>query len=320
MKFDLGRRQLLHGGLAAGLLGVAPVVRADNRQVSLDAVNRMDKAAFVQTFGDVYELSPWVAETAYAKRPFATVTALHQALVDAFVNAPRERQLKFFHDLSDIGDKAAKAEAVTAQSRSEQAVSGVDVLGPEDQALLEALNKAYRAKFDMAFTICVRRNTKATLFSEFMRRLRGSLDEELALELHEQFFITRLRVAEQVSGPGSPRIYGDVSAHMINSVIGRPAEGVAVEIRELWGDRSFKVGAATTNADGRATLMQGKPLPIGRYELRFSVGDYFRKMGATTGEQKPFLDIVPTRFYIASSENSYHLPLIATPFGYSIHD
>jgi hypothetical protein len=60
-------------------------------RLTLDDVNRMDEAAFVQAFGDVYELSPWVARAPYAKRPFATVTALHPGFVDAFAAAPRER-------------------------------------------------------------------------------------------------------------------------------------------------------------------------------------------------------------------------------------
>jgi 2-oxo-4-hydroxy-4-carboxy-5-ureidoimidazoline decarboxylase len=319
MQIDFSRRQFCRGAIVAGLLGAPAAVRADNRRVSLDDVNRMDQVAFVQAFGDVYELSPWVAKTAYAKRPFATVTALHQALIDVFANASRDQQLKFFHDLSDIGDKSAKAGTVTANSHSEQGTSGVDSLGPEDQALLEAMTKAYRAKFNMAFTICNRRSTKATIFSEYMRRLRNSLDEEIALQLREQFFITRLRLAEQVSGPGMPRVYGDMSTHVINSMIGAPAEGVAVEIFELWGDRSYKVAVGATNAEGRAMLMEGKPLPIGRYELRFAIGDFFRKMGVTPAAQKPFLDIVPMRFYIANSENSYHVPLVVSPYGYSIH-
>jgi 2-oxo-4-hydroxy-4-carboxy-5-ureidoimidazoline decarboxylase len=318
MRFDLGRRVFCGGAVAAGLASVAPGVSA-KPSATLDDVNRMDEAAFIGAFGQVYEFAPWVAKAAHAKRPFATVTALHQALADAFAAAPRDRQLKFFHDLSDLGDKAAKAETVTGASRSEQATSGVDALDAGDQAILMALNKAYRARFDLSFTICVRRNTKATIFSDYMRRLHNSLDEELETAIQQEFYITRLRVAEMVSGAGLPKVYGDISAHVLNSMIGKPAEGVAVEVHELWGARSRKVGAANTNVDGRALLMSDQPLPIGQYELRFSIGDYFRRAGATPGGQKPFLDVVPLRIHIAKPEDSYHFPLIAAPYGYSIH-
>jgi 2-oxo-4-hydroxy-4-carboxy-5-ureidoimidazoline decarboxylase len=192
-------------------------------------------------------------------------------------------------------------------------------LDPTDQALLMALNKAYRAKFDIAFTICVRRNSAARIFSEYMRRMDNTLESELATSRQEQFYITRIRIAEMVSGPGMPVVYGDVSAHVLNSMIGAPAEGVAVEIHQLWGARSRQVGGAVTSADGRAMLLSGLPLPIGRYELRFAVGDYFRKVGAVPSGQKPFLDIVPMRIFVAKPEDSYHFPLIAAPYGYSIH-
>lgn len=298
MRFDAGRRGLCLGVLATGLVGLMPAARA-NARVTLDEVNRMDEAAFVRQFGGIYESSPWVAKAAYAKRPFASVTAVHQALADAFAGAPQAQQSKFFHDLADLR---------------------LEPLEPADQALLEAMNKAYRAKFDMAFTICVRRNSPSRIFSEHMRRMANGPDAELRNSIQEEFYTTRLRVAEAVTGPGMPAVYGDVSAHVLNSMIGRPAEGVAVEIFQIWGARSRKVGGATTNADGRAILMNEQPLPIGRYELRFAMGDYFRKTGALAGVQKPFLDVVPMRIYIAKPEDSYHIPLIAAPYGYSIHD
>ncbi|PWT81251.1 MAG: OHCU decarboxylase [Acidobacteria bacterium] len=318
MGSDLSRRSFARGAVASGLLSLASGGRADQR-TPLDDVNRMDETAFVRTFGPVYELSPWVAQAAFIKRPFATVTALHQALADAFAGGGTARQIKFFHDLSDLGDKSAPSGAVSDQSRAEQALSGVASLEATDQALLMALNKAYRAKFDIAFTICVRRNSPARIFSEFMRRMDNSVETELAISLQEQFYITRLRIAEMVSGPGMPVVYGDVSAHVLNSVIGAPAEGVAVELHQLWGARSRKVGAAVTNTDGRATLLSALPLPIGRYELRFGIGDYFRKTRTIGGGEKPFLDIVPMRIFIAKPEDSYHFPLIAAPHGYSIH-
>jgi 2-oxo-4-hydroxy-4-carboxy-5-ureidoimidazoline decarboxylase len=318
MRLDFSRRAVVRGALSAGLLSLLPNARADQR-TPLEDVNRMDEAAFVTAFGAVYERSPWVAQAAFARRPFASVSALHQTLADAFAGAATARQIKFFHDQWDLGDKSAPPASVSAQSRAEQALSGVMSLEPTDEALLMALNKAYRAKFAMAFTVCVRRNSPARIFSEYMRRMDNSLETELVISLREEFYITRIRIAEMVSGPGMPAVYGDVTAHVLNSMIGAPADGVAVEIHQLWGARSRKAGAAVTNADGRAILLTGLPLPIGRYELRFAIGDYYRKAGAISGGQKPFLDIVPMRIFIARPEDSYHFPLIAAPYGYSIH-
>jgi 2-oxo-4-hydroxy-4-carboxy-5-ureidoimidazoline decarboxylase len=143
-------------------------------------------------------------------------------------------------------------------------------------------------------------------------------DVELATAIQEEFLITRLRIAEQVTGEGMPRVYGDISAHVLNAMTGKPANGVAIELHEIWGEQSHKVAQAATTADGRAIVMSGRPLPIGRYEMRFALGDYFRKTGAVTSDQ-PFFHVVPLRLFISKPESSYHFPMIGTPFSYTTH-
>jgi 5-hydroxyisourate hydrolase len=95
-----------------------------------------------------------------------------------------------------------------------------------------------------------------------------------------------------------------LSTHVLDTVRGRPAAGVAVELRH--GD---EVIAATTDADGRARLLE--QTPAGEYELTFAVGDYF-------GE-RPFLDRVPVRFTIADPAAHYHVPLLVSPWSYSTY-
>lgn len=320
------RRGFCSGTLAVGILAGVPLpLRMGLAQpaplkapLTLAEVNRMDEAAFVTAFGDTYELSPWVAKAAFAKRPFSTVTALHQALADAFRAAPREQQLAFFRKLSDIGDRTEKAQNVTAASKREQAVSGVDTLSEADHDRLKKLNKAYRDKFDMSFTIANRRNTQDTIFTQLERRLGNDLATELATAIQEEFFITRLRVAEQVTGDGVPRVYGDLTVHALNSVVGQPANGMAVELFEMSGEKGRGVAQATSNVDGRADVLVGRPLPIGRYELRFAVADYFRKQGTTLGNP-PFLDVVPVRLYLDNPEGSYHVPMVCSPWSYAVY-
>lgn len=300
--------------LRTGLAQPAPV----KAPLTLVEVNRMNEAAFVAAFGDTYELSPWVAEAAYAKRPFPTVTALHQALADAFGAARREQQQAFFRRLSDIGDRTVKAENITAASKLEQSVSGVDSLTEADHERLKKLNKAYRDKFDMSFTIANRRNTQDTIFTQFERRLSNDLATELAIAIQEEFFITRLRVAEQVLGEGMPRVYGDLTAHVLNTVVGQPANGMTIDLFEMSGDTGRKVAQTTTNIDGRADIMVGRPLPNGRYELRLAMADYFRKQGAALGSP-PFFDVVTIRLYLDNPEGSIHVPVACSPWSYAMY-
>ena len=69
---------------------------------------------------------------------------------------------------------------------------------------------------------------------------------------------------------------------------------------------------------GRANILMGRPLPIGRYELRFAVADYFRKQGATLGNP-PFLDVVLIRLFLENPEGSYHVPMVCSPWSYAMY-
>ena len=287
---------------------------------SLDDLNHATAGDFAAAVGDTFELAPWVADATAAKRPFATVTALHEAMMGAVRAAPRERQLAFVCGHPDLAGKAARAGALTEESRHEQASVGLDTLAEEEFARFHRLNDAYKAKFGFPFIVCVRRHTRDSILAQFERRLRHDAATEFATALQEIFFITRLRLAVKVTGEGMPRVNGRLSTHVLDTHAGRPAVGVAIELYEFASERAHRIATATTNADGRtdAPLIGGRPLPIGRYELRFAVGDHFRSRGIEQGDP-PFLDIVPLRFSIAEPEGHYHVPLLCTPWSYSTY-
>lgn len=287
---------------------------------SLDDLNRASVAEFAAAVGDTFELAPWVAEAAAARRPFATITALHDAMIGAVRAAPRERQLAFVCGHPDLAGKAARAGDVTEDSRREQASVGLDTLSEEEFARFHRLNDAYKAKFGFPFIVCVRRHTRDSILAQFERRLRHDAATEFATALQEISFITRLRLAAKVTGDGMPRVNGRLSTHVLDTHAGRPAVGIAIELYEFAGDHAHRIATATTNADGRTDqpLIGGRPLPIGRYELRFAVGDHFRSRGIEQGDP-PFLDIVPLRFSIAEPEGHYHVPLLCTPWSYSTY-
>jgi len=284
--------------------------------VSLGDLNRMDPAAFEAAIGDVFELAPWVAAAAQARRPFATVTDLHAAMVDAVRAAPRDTQLAFLRNHPDLAGKAA----VTDDSKREQASVGLDALSAEEFARFHRLNDAYKAKFGFPFMICVRRHTRDSILGQFDRRLARDPATEFTQALQEVFYITRLRLVEKVTGEGVPQVNGRLSTHVLDTHAGRPAVGVAIELYEQAGERHHRLATAITNGDGRTDqpLIGGRPLPMGGYELRFAVGDHFRKRGIEAGDP-PFLDIVPLRFWIAEPEGHYHVPLLCTPWSYSTY-
>jgi 2-oxo-4-hydroxy-4-carboxy-5-ureidoimidazoline decarboxylase len=154
----------------------------------------MDEAAFVAAFGGVFEHSPWVAELAYDRRPFASAADLHAAMVDAVRNAPRERQTALLLAHPDLAGKEARAGTMTASSVVEQASAALDRLSPEEMARIALLNRDYRARHGFPFIVAVRHYTKAGIFHEFERRIANDTQSEHAWALSQVYAITRMRI------------------------------------------------------------------------------------------------------------------------------
>jgi 2-oxo-4-hydroxy-4-carboxy-5-ureidoimidazoline decarboxylase len=289
--------------------------------ISLDALNAADRQAFVAALGDVMEHSPWVAETAFAARPFATLQALHDAMLQAVTNAADDRKLALIKSHPDLAGKAARAGKLSADSTAEQAGAGLDRLSEEEFAAFHRLNDAYQTRFGIPFIVCVRRHGKESILRQFERRLQNDASSERQTALGEIFRIAALRLDQRVAAADKLKVHGRLSTHVLDTHGGRPAAGVAITLWEIGAGGSARtVERATTNADGRTDkpLISGAPIPIATYELRFAVGDYYAQGNALLADP-PFLDVVPVRFAIAEPEGHYHVPLVVTPWSYSTY-
>jgi len=289
-------------------------------QISLETLNAADRKTFMQAVGEVMELTPWVAEETFAKRPFASIAALYQTMTDAVRNAPPERRRELIDGHPDLAGKAAREGNLTADSAAEQAAAGLDKLSEQEFADFHRLNDSYRKKFAMPFIICVRRHGKQSILREFERRLKNDAAAEQRTALNEIFRIAALRLDQRVTAPDRLKVHGHLSTHVLDVHAGHPAQGVAIELREIAGSGARVIKRGETNADGRtdAPLFSGMPIPIATYELRFAVADYFAK-ARTPMADPPFLDIVPVRFAVAEPEGRYHVPLLVTPWSYSTY-
>jgi len=287
-------------------------------KMALASLNATDEAGFMAALGDVYEHAPWVAQAALKQRPFATLAALHAAMTDAVRAAPPEQQLALIKGHPDLAGKAARAGTMTVDSKAEQASAGLDRLAEAEFAQFHRLNDAYREKFGMPFIICVRRHSKDSILQQFERRLQNTMSVETKTALGEIFRIAALRLDQRIEAADGLEVHGRLSTHVLDTQAGRPAAGVTIELLELSANGEQRmIARATTNRDGRTDepLIGGRPLPIGRYELRFHVADYFAGVGGRQDEP-PFLDVVPVRFAVAEAEGHYHVPLLLTPWSY----
>jgi 5-hydroxyisourate hydrolase len=113
---------------------------------------------------------------------------------------------------------------------------------------------------------------------------------------------------------------GRLSTHVLDTVNGRPARGVTIELFSIEEDARRPVARVVTNADGRTDgpLLAGDTFRTGTFELVFHVGDYFRAM-STQAADPPFLDLVPIRFTIAEADGHYHVPLLVSTWSYSTY-
>ena len=114
---------------------------------------------------------------------------------------------------------------------------------------------------------------------------------------------------------------GHLSTHVLDTMNGCPAAGMAVKLQRVDGACAETIQAFTLNADGRndgGALLDAQTMAVGRYRLVFSVAPYFRARGVAL-PQPPFIDEVQLDFGIADAAGHYHVPLLVSPWAYSTY-
>jgi 2-oxo-4-hydroxy-4-carboxy-5-ureidoimidazoline decarboxylase len=285
--------------------------------MDIATVNHLDRAGFVAAFGGIFEHSPWVADRAFAARPFADTAALHGAMAAAMAAATEAEQLALLRAHPDLAGRLARAGKLTDASTAEQASAGLDRLTDAEFDAFTALNARYVATFGFPFIIAVRAHTKATILAAFQARVAHDRATEFAAALAEVAKIARFRLDAAVTAkPAGEAQMARLSTHVLDTASGRPAAGLRIE---LFRDGA-RVTETVTNHDGRTDqpLLTGPTIPTGRYELLFHAGDYLRAQGVALPDPA-FLDVIPIRFGIADATGHYHVPLLLSPYGYGTY-
>jgi 5-hydroxyisourate hydrolase len=111
-----------------------------------------------------------------------------------------------------------------------------------------------------------------------------------------------------------------LSTHVLDTSRGAPAAGIPVELHFLDGGQRRLLATSVTNADGRtdAPLLAGERLEVGIYELTFRTREYLASSGAVLTDP-PFLADIVIRVGIADPSGDYHVPLLLSPYGYSVY-
>lgn len=170
-----------------------------NDRLTPAALNAMDQAEFTACLGDIYEHSPWVAQRAWAARPFASLAALQQAMADVLAAASRAEQLALIRAHPELAGKAAVRGELTADSKREQAGAGLDQCSAEQFAALTRLNQAYGERFGFPFVIAVRGLGRQDIIAALEHRLAQTPAQEFAEALAQIDRIAGFRLQAKIA-------------------------------------------------------------------------------------------------------------------------
>lgn len=111
-----------------------------------------------------------------------------------------------------------------------------------------------------------------------------------------------------------------LSTHVLDTMNGCPAAGMAVALYSTDGVQATLIKSLVLNHDGRtdAPLFDNNSLRTGTYRLTFDVAAYFKARGVQLPEPN-FLNKVSLDFGVAHADQHYHVPLLVSPWSYSTY-
>lgn len=157
----------------------------------------MEKAAFVDAFGSIFEHSPWIADRVFERGLSAhhdNGGGLHEAMAAIFRQASEEERLGVLCAHPDLAGKLAQAKRLTAESTAEQASAGLDALTDQERALFTDLNQRYVERFGFPFIIAVKGLDKNQILQAFQTRIEHDRAQEFDTACQQVERIALLRL------------------------------------------------------------------------------------------------------------------------------
>lgn len=166
---------------------------------AFDRPSAMDRETFVAAYGGIFEHSAWIADRAFDLElgpAHDCAAGVHNALCRMFRSASGEERLGVLKAHPDLAGKLAAAGRLTAESTSEQASAGLDLLTDEERATFTRLNSDYVAKHGFPFIIAVRDHDKASILAAFTRRIGNDRETEFAEACRQVERIAQFRLMD----------------------------------------------------------------------------------------------------------------------------
>ncbi len=276
-------------------------------------LNQLSQAEFIRVVGPVFEQSPWAAERAWLKRPFADTDELHAVLTETVRAGTEAEQIGMIRAHPDLVGRATRTGRALPEIAGDL-TAGQEPLSIAEIEAFQKYNAEYRYKFGFPFVIGAHRHDKAAILAAFEKRLQNTREQELAVAVAELCQIAGRRLRSMAPGRVTA---ARLSTQVLDLTSGSPADGMQIELWSIKNGSFTLLKTVKTNDEGRpeTPLLSAAEMQAGEYELVFCLGDYF---AAKTGTGSRFLNRIPVRFMITDLEATYHLPLLCSPWAYSV--
>ena len=130
---------------------------------SIEKVNQLSENEFINTFGNVFEKTNWIANKAFNSKPYKSFDEFISTLIKIFENSSKEDCLKIFNAHPEL----AVEKKLTEDSHKEQRGANLNHCNDEEFNEFKNLNIKYKSKFGFPFIIAVKGKNKNEINSEF---------------------------------------------------------------------------------------------------------------------------------------------------------
>ena len=159
---------------------------------SIEKINKLSKAEFISTFGNIFEKTEWIAEKCYELKPYNSLNELVLKMVDIFENAKKVNHLKVLNAHPDL----AVAKVLTEDSKKEQKDANLNQCTEEEYVEFKILNEQYKKKFGFPFIIAVKGKNKGEILNNFRQRITNDINLEFEEAKKQVKKIASFRLSE----------------------------------------------------------------------------------------------------------------------------
>ena len=159
---------------------------------SIDKFNKLSKAEFISIFGNIFEKTDWIAEKAYALKPFNNFQELFSKMMEIFENTEKDKHLEILNSHPDL----AIEKKLTDDSKNEQKNASLNQCTEKEFIEFKKLNEEYKKKFGFPFIIAVKGKNKEEILNSFRQRITNNINLEFEKAKKEVKKIANFRLSE----------------------------------------------------------------------------------------------------------------------------